>query len=97
MDLRITARHFELTDEIKDYADKRMAVLDRYESFIHSAHLVLEVEKHRQMSEITLQVNGQSLVAHSVTDDMYASIDETSDKIERQLRKYHGKMTDYHV
>jgi len=92
MQVRLTARHFDLTEEIKDYANRRMAVLDRYDNLIHSAHLILEVEKHRQISEITLLVNGQQLVAHSVTDDMYASIDETADKIERQLRKYHDKV-----
>jgi putative sigma-54 modulation protein len=96
MELRITARHFDLTQDIKDYANGKFEVLDRYESLIQSAHLILDVEKHRQIAEITLSVNGQSLIAHTVTDDMYASIDETSDKIERQLRKLHGKMTDYH-
>lgn len=96
MELRITARHFDLTQDIKDYANSKFEVLDRYDSLIQSAHLILDIEKHRQIAEITLSVNGQSLIAHTVTDDMYASIEETSDKIERQLRKFHSKMTDYH-
>lgn len=95
MELRLTARHFDLTEELKDYAYKRFSILDRYENLIHGTHLILEVEKHRQMSEITVSVNGRQLVAHSVTDDMYSSIDETADKIERQLRKYHDKVIEF--
>ena len=95
METRITARHFDLTDEIKGYADKRMASLDKYEEFIHSPHLILEVEKHRHISELTLNVSGQQLVAHSITNDIYTSIDETTDKMERQLQKFHDKAKDH--
>jgi len=95
MEMRITARHFDLSPEIKDYVGKRTATLDRYEDLIVSMHMILGVEKRRSISEMTVHVSGHHLVAQSVTDDIYKSIDETTDKMERQIRKLHERVTDY--
>lgn len=88
MEVRITARHFDLTPELKAYAEEKIYPLSRYFDRIIDSHLVLEVEKRRKKAELMLSVFGQSLVAHAVTDDMYVSIDEVMDKLERQLKKY---------
>ncbi len=91
MEMRITARHFDLTDELKDYIDRQMEFSKKYADHIISAHIILEIEKHRQKSELNLTVNGQSFSSHAVTDDMYVSIDETANKMDRQLAKYYDR------
>lgn len=95
MDLRITARHFDLTQEIQEYAENRVMPLTKYFDRILSSHLILDVEKHRKKAEISTSVYGQLLVSHAVTDDLYASIDEATDKMERQLKKYNAKFNEH--
>ncbi len=91
MELRITARHFDLTPELKAYAESTITALSRYFERIVDAHLVLEVEKHRKRAELTTNVYGQKLVSHAETDDLYVSIDEVVDKMQRQLKRYNAR------
>jgi len=95
MDIRITARHFDLTPELKAYAEKRVLPLHRYFDRIMDAHLILDIEKHRKSAELNISVYGQNLVSHAVTDDMFVSIDETTDKMERQLKRYSARFTEH--
>ena len=95
MEIRITARHFDLTEELKSYAESQVTSLSRYYDRILDSHLILTVEKHRKTAELSLGVSGQTLISHSETDDMYVSIDEACDKMSRQLKKYRSRFTDY--
>lgn len=95
MELRITGRHLDLTPEIKNYAESAVASLDRFFDRIIDTHLILEVEKHRQRAELTVNVQGHQLVSHAETDDLYVSIDDVIDKMQRQLKKYNAKIKDY--
>ncbi|HHS50970.1 MAG TPA: ribosome-associated translation inhibitor RaiA [candidate division Zixibacteria bacterium] len=95
MELRITGRRLDLTPEIKDYAETAVAGLDRFFDKIIDTHLILEVEKHRMRAELSVSVHGQQLIAHAETDDLYISIDDVVDKMQRQLKKYNAKMKDY--
>ena len=46
MNTKVTARHFELTPEIKSLAEENFDGLQRYFDHIISCHLILDVEKH---------------------------------------------------
>ena len=95
MNIRITARHFDLTPELKNYARSNLDHLSRFVDNIIDAHLIMDVEKHRNSAELTMSVNGHNLVVHTTTDDMYASIDDIRDKMERRLKKYHAKVNEH--
>jgi putative sigma-54 modulation protein len=58
-------------------------------------HVVLEVEKINQKAEATVQVNGATLFAEDVHEDMYAAIDGLVDKLDRQLVKHKEKQTQH--
>ncbi len=92
MNTKITARHFELTDEIKSLANENFDGLSRYFDSIISSHLILNVEKHRQNAELQIKVYGQTLRASEESDDMYVSIESVFDKARGQLKKYKGKL-----
>ncbi len=95
MEFRITGRHLDLTTEIKDYAESAVSTLTRYFDKIIDSHLVLEIEKHRKRAELTLGVYGQQLISRAETDDLYISIDEAVDKMQRQLKKYNEKFKEH--
>lgn len=92
MNTKVTARHFELTPEIKSLAEENFDTLQRYYDNIISCHLILDVEKHRKLAELQMSVFGQTLKATGETDDMYISIETAFDKARGQLKKYKGKL-----
>jgi len=46
------------------------------------------------VAEVTLFINGSVLKARESSEDMYASIDRMSDKLERQVKRYRGRQID---
>lgn len=64
---------------------------------IQSAHAILTIEKHRQKAEFVLHCNNHIVIeAHATTDDMYASIDLSIDKVLQQMRKHKTKLLKSH-
>ena len=96
MQITITARHFELTDPIKDYADSAMRGLKRYFDNIIVAEMILRIEKNRNIAELNLSVKKINFVAKAHEQDMYTAIDSVIRKIERQIKKQVGKMKQHH-
>jgi len=92
MQKNITARHFDLTDEMRDRCESEMDGLTRFFENIISADLVLETEKHRRKAELKVKVYNSTITGTGDTDDLYNSISAAVDKVKGQLIKYKGKM-----
>ncbi len=92
MQVSITGRHLDLTDEHKSYLEKRLWNLKPYFESIMDCHVVLAKEKHRELAEITIIANGVTMHGEEETGDIFASIDKVVDKIDRQLRKHKEKL-----
>ncbi len=56
MQISITARHIDLTDEHKEYVEKRLRHLKRFFDAIMDCHVILAKEKHRESADVTIQV-----------------------------------------
>ncbi|MCH9024334.1 MAG: HNH endonuclease [candidate division Zixibacteria bacterium] len=83
----ITARHFDLSDEMRAKAEDEMEGLKRYFDNIISAELILATEKHIKKAELKVRVYNQTLAAKADTDDFYSSKEWRSLRY-RVLRKY---------
>jgi putative sigma-54 modulation protein len=94
MQKKVTARHFDLTPEIKEKAEEEMEGLTRYFENIISAEFILDKERHRRMAELKVKVFKETLSGTAETDDLYASIEMAVDKVKGQLKKYKGKLKD---
>jgi putative sigma-54 modulation protein len=94
MKVSITARHFELTSELRAFVEEELEKITRFFDSIVSSNVVLEVEGYRQHAEITVKVSGATLTGTGVSDDMYVSVEESVDKLKTQLKKYKGKLKD---
>jgi putative sigma-54 modulation protein len=94
MKVRITARHFDLTDDLKSFAETRMQTLTRYFSNIIDVHLKLDVEKYRHTADLNATVYGTVLSCSADSNDMYASVDEVANKMEAQVKKYKSRLQD---
>ncbi len=95
MNVKINGRHLEITPALRDYAESKVKKFDKYLSNITEAIVTLSVEKYRHKAEIQLRVNGVIIQAESVTGEIYSSIDEVIDKLDRQIKKYKGKLTSH--
>ncbi len=94
MQKTITARHFDLTNEMREKAENEIDGLTRYFENIISADLVLDTERHLHRAELRVKVYNQSMSGTGETDDMYNSISVSVDKVKIQLKKYKGKLKD---
>lgn len=88
----ITGRNIEITDALRDTIDKKMSRLDKYFQKEMDATVTLNVEKLRQIVEVTIPFSGSIVRAEETSEDMYASIDKAIDVLERQIRKHKEKL-----
>src|SRR6478736_6505423 len=93
MQFAVTFRHMEPTDALKAYAKERMERVRKYLPDPIACHVVLSTERHNHRIDVNFQLhNGLSIAGHEITENMYSSIDLCIAKIERQVRKYKGKL-----
>jgi putative sigma-54 modulation protein len=93
MQFAVTFRHMEPTEALKSYARERMERVRKYLPDPISCHVVMSTERHNHRIDVTFQLhNGLAIAGHEITENMYSSIDLCIAKIERQVRKYKGKL-----
>ncbi len=93
MQISITARHFDLTQKLKDRTQEQLEKLERYGITLTEAHAVFSVEKYRHKSEITLHGQGINISGSAESDDMFTSVDQTVSKLEEQVRRFKEKQS----
>lgn len=95
MRYRLTARHFTPSDRLKQYVQKQVNRLERYYRGIIDCEVILDEEKLQKIAEVQVKVNGALLTALERSEDIFKSVDLAVEKIERQLKKYKGKLQNY--
>jgi putative sigma-54 modulation protein len=84
---KLIGRNLEITDAIRDYVEKKLSRLDRYQNGELMAKVVLSlagsphVEK-RAKAEIQLDLPGGLLRVEEEDQDLYAAIDRMVDRLE---------------
>lgn len=102
MDILVKGRNIFVTPALERYALEKV---DRVRKFFDAdrsdsrAEVELIHERNpsiveAEVAEATLFINGSVLKAREATEDMYASIDKMTDKLERQVRRYRGRQID---
>jgi putative sigma-54 modulation protein len=92
MDVSVTFRHMEPTAALKAYANERVEKVTKQLTKESAATVVLSVERHNHHAEVKLRSGGVAMRGHETSTDMYHSIDQAVEKIERQLARYRGKL-----
>jgi len=88
MQINITARHLKLTDAIGSYVKQKISKSGKFFTGDEVwAHVILSVEKNREITEITFYTGGKTFRVKEENEDLYASIDLAIDKLNKQLRK----------
>ena len=94
MHVKVTARHFDLTDTLNSYAIDEIKRLEKYYDHIIDAYLTMTIEINRQIAELSVKVYGTTLTSKAKTYDMYIAIEQVISKMETQIKKYKEKLKD---
>lgn len=95
--VNIAFLNLEATDALKQYAtDKVTHCVKKFAHHDTEAHLVLKVEKTRQIAELSMHLSGADFIVKEESENLYASIDMLADSLTTQLRKHKEKVTSHH-
>jgi len=96
MQISVTGRHMEVTESIRDFALERVEHELADFPRILNAHMILAVEKHRQIAELVVQGPHHLRVeAKEESNDMYASITAAVEKVARQIERQMEKWQEH--
>ena len=95
--VEIVARNMRLTDNLKEYIEKKVAKLDRHLQDIEEIRVEVSHVKSarsatdRQVAQLTVHGRGFILRTEERADDIHAAFDTALDKMQRQIERYKGK------
>ena len=92
MKLSIFGKNIEISEYLEEIVKKKMSKLDRFFSDDTETFVTLSVEHNRHIAEVSIPYDGGMIRAEEITGDMYASIDNVVDKIEKQVLKYRKRI-----
>ncbi|MDR0952335.1 MAG: ribosome-associated translation inhibitor RaiA [Oscillospiraceae bacterium] len=87
MKFTITEKKLRVSDEIKQYAERKLGKIDKFFKGEAEAFLTFGAERGRYSAEVTIENNGTYYRVSESTHDMRATIDSAVAAIERQIRK----------
>ena len=97
INVNVTFLNLDSTDYLKSYAsDKLTNVIQKFCQKDTEVHVVLKVEKNRQIAEVSFHASGADFAVKEESDNLYASIDAMIDTLTQQMRKHKEKVTSHH-
>jgi len=87
MKFKFTDKKIKGTDDLRDYAERKIGKLDRFFKKESQASVTFSTERGRYIAEITINNDGTYFRVKGTTHDIYASVDSAVAAIERQIRK----------
>ena len=92
----ITGKHIEVTEAMKQHAERKAAKLPRYYDSINQIEVIIDGSQGGKTSvEIIARAeHSKVFIVTEIGDDPYRCIDFAVPKLERQLRRKKGKERD---
>jgi|SRR5690348_4457761 putative sigma-54 modulation protein len=96
MELQIKGKNLEVSEAMRAFAERKLAKLGRMVHDSTRVELELAVEKNpsvaaNQIAEATVWLKGRTLRCREASRDMKASIDELTEKLQRELAELRDK------
>ena len=92
MQILVTGRHIEITDEVRDYVRVKAGKLSKYYDRIHEIEVVLDQESTEISAEMIVRADHKhTFVASGTGPEIVPLIDLIAEKLERQLKKLKEK------
>ena len=99
MRINIRTHHYEITDVLHEYIEKKLTGLEKYLEGIKDAYVELTMDGHHKkgsvaQADITLHLLGDSdalLRATVAADDFHEAVDMSIAKLKAQIEDYKSK------
>ena len=95
-DVIITGRHIDLTDALKNIVNEKAVKLFNHDD--HIIRLRVELEYNQNVTNLKefiakghIEMRGPGLNATAETEDLYKSVDDMVNKLDRMLRRKHRR------
>ena len=89
MQISVTGRHVNVTEEVKSYAAEKAGKLPRFYDRVQAIEVILDHEGDDFTVDMIVTAEGRNhFIAHEAGPDTFALIDLIVDKLERQLRRH---------
>lgn len=96
MNINIQSLHFDATDKLKEFIQKKVTKLEKYSDDILTAEIILKVvkpeTKMNKEASIKLNVKSDDLFASKVAESFEEAVDISIEALEKQLIKYKEKV-----
>ncbi len=89
MNIAITFRQMEATEAVRTYATDKVGKLQKFLRSPMRSEVKVSCQNRNHSAEIDVHAGPLHFHAHETSEDMYASIDSATDKLERQMRAQH--------
>jgi putative sigma-54 modulation protein len=101
MNLTISGHHLDVTPALRGYVTSKLERISRHFDQVVDIKVLLTVDNlkekdMRQRAECNIHVKGKDLFAECAHADLYAAVDELTDKLDRQVLRYKDKSQDHH-
>jgi len=95
MKFEYTGRHVEVSPALRRHVEEHFKKLDHiFNDSTLSTHVIIDVEKNRQIGEIIVNWRDHTLTAKDTNADMYMALTRAMAKIEKQAVKLKKKIID---
>jgi putative sigma-54 modulation protein len=99
MSLHVESVRFKADQKLLDFIDKKMDTLDKFFDRIIEKNVILRLDGSGQIkdkiAEVKLHVPGDVLFASDTQQSFEAALEEVTDVLKRQLKKYKEKNRPY--
>ena len=93
--LQVLGRSVYVTDAMKQYAWDKMSKVERLGIDIMHMQVTLDIQHLEHVCTIVAKFRHFPLKVQASSTDMYASIDRAIDRLQRQLRRWKGRIIDH--
>lgn len=97
IEFNFTFKGMESSPAIAQYAEKKLSKLEKYFYGPVQVQVIFRREKFREIAEVVLKGDGETIVVKEVTDDIYSSIDFAYESLEKQVKKLKEKRQEHRV
>lgn len=85
---------------LKEYLKNKITRLEKHYNQIKKFNIILKIEnkyQHKAEAEIYILKNKNKIIANSISENMYFSIDTLIYKIDKQITKFKEKKNNYNI
>ena len=93
--ISIIGRNVQVTEAMKQYAWDKLSKIERFHNHIMDVHVTMDIQKMEHFVTIIVKFDHFKVKSHAITTDMYVSIDQAIDKLQRQFSRWKDKIQDH--